>query len=75
MAHDDAEFLKEYALETAWAAEHRISQRTAKRYRDQPNGLPYLQWGGEIYIPRREGAEYIKSRVKRRNQRRRSGDS
>jgi hypothetical protein len=72
---DSTKFLDLYAPEAAWAVEHNVSQRTVKRYRDAPNGLPYLVWGGEIYIPRHEGAEYIRARVKRRNQRRRSGDS
>jgi len=58
-------FHDEYERESVWAAQHNISQRTAARYRRQ--GLPWLEWGGEIWIPRREGREYIAGRVKRRN--------
>jgi hypothetical protein len=64
----DPEFLGQYERESSWAASRGITQRTSKRYRDQ--GMPYLYWGGIIYIPRREGSEWIGSRVKRRNSRR-----
>jgi len=43
-----------------------VSQRT--RYRAL--GLPFLTFGGWIWIPKREGREWIASRVKRRNPRR-----
>jgi hypothetical protein len=71
---DSTKFLDAYVPEAAWALEHRISQRTVARYRSAPDGLPFLVWGGGVYIPRHEGAEYIKARVKRRNKRRRPGD-
>ncbi|HVI67724.1 MAG TPA: hypothetical protein VM910_34845 [Bradyrhizobium sp.] len=45
-----------------------VSQRTAARYRAL--GLPFLTFGGWIWIPKREGREWIASRVKRRNPRR-----
>lgn len=44
-----------------------ISLRTAKRYRAFPHGLPFLVFGGWIWIPRREGREWIAGRVQRRN--------
>jgi hypothetical protein len=65
----DPEFLDMYERETTWAPAQGITQRTSKRYRDQ--GMPYLLWGGIVYIPKREGREYIASRVRRRNPRRR----
>jgi hypothetical protein len=61
----DPDFLSEYERETNWAPSVGITKRTSKRYRDQ--GMPYLLWGGIVYIPRREGREFIASRVKRRN--------
>ena len=64
----DAGFLAEYEKESDWAEGHGISQRTAKRYRDL--GLPFLVFGGFVWIPRREGRAWIASRVKRRNARR-----
>jgi hypothetical protein len=67
MSDQDDEFLKKYEPERTWASRHHISQRTTARYRNLPDGLPHLVWGGEIYIPRVEGADYIASRVTRRN--------
>jgi hypothetical protein len=67
----DPEFLAEYEREAEWAPGHGISQRTSKRYRDLPNGLPFLVFGGCIWIPKREGAAWIANRIQRRNPRRR----
>jgi hypothetical protein len=58
-------FLEEYEEEEAWCEEHKISRRTAARHRNRTNGLPFLEWGGKIYIPRVEGQDYIDSLVKR----------
>jgi hypothetical protein len=60
-------FLEEYQLAVEWAVEHDVHQRTVDRYRQQPNGLPYLEFGGRIYIPRKEGEEWIRSRIRRPN--------
>jgi hypothetical protein len=57
-------FTAEYATEATWAVEHGVSQRTVSRHRGK--GLPWLEWAGKIWIPRREGQEYIASRVKGR---------
>jgi hypothetical protein len=64
----DPDFLAEYEKESDWAQGHGISQRTAKRYR--AIGLPFLTFGGFVWIPKREGRAWIASRVKRRNPRR-----
>jgi hypothetical protein len=61
----DPDFLAEYEKEADWAAGHGISQRTAARYRAL--GLPFLVFGGFVWIPKREGREYIASRVRRHN--------
>ena len=61
----DPDFLAEYERESDWAEGHGISQRTAKRYREL--GLPFLTFGGFVYIPKREGRAWIAARVKRRN--------
>ena len=61
---------KRYLSQTRWAKEKRVTTRTAARHREQ--GLPWLAWGGEIYIPEVEGDEYIAARVKRRNPRKRT---
>ena len=67
----DPEFLALYEKEEDWAEAHGISQRTASRYRALPNGLPFLIFGGWVWIPKREGLEWIANRVQRRNPRRR----
>lgn len=52
MAERDPEFLATYEKEEDWAEAHGISQRTAKRYRALPNGLPFLVFGGWVWIPK-----------------------
>jgi len=61
----DSDFLAEYEKESYWAESHGISQRTAARYRAL--GLPFLTFGGFVWIAKREGRQWIASRVKRRN--------
>jgi hypothetical protein len=61
----DADFLNDYEKEADWAAGHGVSQRTAARYRQL--GLPYLTFGGFVWIPKQAGREWIAGRVKRRN--------
>lgn len=53
-----------------FAAEIDTSERTVARYRNLPDGLPYLLLGGKVYIPRDEASEWLRSRIKRPNQRR-----
>jgi hypothetical protein len=60
-------FQNDYTLEDQWAAERKVSPRTTARYRAQPNGLPFLIFGGRVYIPNREGDEWIRSRIRRPN--------
>jgi hypothetical protein len=64
----DSDFLAKYAKESDWAASHAISQRTAARYRAL--GLPFLTFGGFVWIPKQAGREWIASRIRRRNPRR-----
>ncbi len=61
----DPDFLTDYEKEADWAKGHGISQRTAARYRAL--GLPFLTFGGVVWIPKRDGREWIAGRVKRRN--------
>jgi hypothetical protein len=56
---------KRYWKQRRWSRDKKINIRTAARHRQL--GLPWLDWGGEIYIPEDEGDAYIASRVKRRN--------
>jgi hypothetical protein len=63
----------DYELEEAWAARKKITRRTAKRYRDEPDGLPYLLWGNRVWIHKSLGEDYIRRRIKYPNRRRGRG--
>lgn len=60
-----------YVTEPTFAAGANISQRTCARYRNQPDGLPYVEFGGRIYIPIAEARAWLERKIKRPNQRRR----
>jgi hypothetical protein len=62
-----------YVSETAFAAGANISPRTCSRYRNQPDGLPYVEFGGRIYYPLEEARAWLASKIKRPNQRRTVG--
>jgi hypothetical protein len=55
----------EFTPEPTWSAKHEISARTTARYRQL--GLPYMVFGGRIYIHNREGDEWIRARIRRPN--------
>jgi hypothetical protein len=42
--------LDDYVAEAEFAEAHNLSQRTVARYRKQPNGLPFVEFGGRIFI-------------------------
>lgn len=60
-------FLEKCQWEPDWARDHNICARTSARHRNRPNGLPYIEWAGKIWIPIAEGEQYLASLVKRRN--------
>jgi hypothetical protein len=60
---------KRYWKQGRWSRDKKVNIRTTARHRQL--GLPWLDWGGEIYISEDEGDAYIASRVKRRRPRRR----
>jgi hypothetical protein len=60
------------AKEADFAQANNVSQRTVARYRNQSDGLPFFVWGGEVYIPLADAKEWLRSRVKRLNTRRRA---
>jgi hypothetical protein len=62
----DPAFLAEYELEESWAPSVGLHPRTSQNYRNQPNGLPFVRWGGRIWIHKAGGAEFIRSRINRR---------
>jgi hypothetical protein len=61
-----------YIREDVFVADAEISKRTSARYRSQADGLPFLEFGGRIYIPIEPAREWLRSRVKRPNQRRKA---
>jgi hypothetical protein len=72
VAHMNDKILKlpddDYIPETVWARIKHIHPRTSARYRNHGN-LPFLEWGGAIWIGLRQGDEYIASLVQQRNSR------
>jgi hypothetical protein len=58
-----------YVTEAEWANENHVSRRTSSRHRHRNPGLPYLEWAGQIWIGKRQGAQYISNFVHGRNRR------
>jgi hypothetical protein len=61
----DPEFLAEYEWERTWSPANGISPKASKQHRDKPNGLPYIEWAGKIWIHRPGGRQYIRGLIKR----------
>ena len=61
----DPDFLDKYERETTWAAAQGISYETSRRYRLR--GMPYLMWGGCVFIAKTEAREWIAAQIQRRN--------
>jgi hypothetical protein len=55
-----------YVRESEFAATHGTSQRTISRYRNA--GMPFVTWGGAIYIHVDGARDWLARRVRRRNQ-------
>jgi hypothetical protein len=62
--------LEGYAPEEDFAAANHINPRTVARYRNQPDGLPYVKWAGRVYIHVLGARDWLAKRTIRRNQRR-----
>jgi hypothetical protein len=63
-------FLAGFVPESEWCADNGgICRKTCQRYRNsEPDGLPYIEWGGKIWIgPADQVREWLLRRVKRRN--------
>lgn len=65
--------LDDYVPEAAFAEANGVGQRTISRYRNEPNGLPYMVWGGKVWIHVPGARDWIASRIRRNNPRRREG--
>jgi hypothetical protein len=72
MTDKDCSILDGYVDRQQFAINEGISLRTAERYSSQPDGLPYVVFGGKAYIPIDDAREWLKSRIVRPNRRRRA---
>ncbi|TWI73797.1 hypothetical protein IQ16_01941 [Bradyrhizobium huanghuaihaiense] len=72
MTEPTASILDGFAEESRFAADNGISLRTSLRYRNMPDGLPFLEFGGKIFIPLAGARDWLNNRVKRRNPGRRA---
>jgi hypothetical protein len=66
----DGDILAGYAEQAEFAKTNRISARTVVRYRNRPDGLPSVAFGGKIFIPIDEAMNWLKSQVRHPNRRR-----
>jgi hypothetical protein len=62
-----SDLLKDYQPEAEFAEEVHVSQRTVARHRNKPNGLPYMEWAGRIWIHVPGAKQYFASLTRRRN--------
>lgn len=66
----DTGILTGYLEQAEFARTHRIATRTVARYRNRANGLPWVAFGGKVFIPIQEAGDWLKGQVKRPNQKR-----
>lgn len=67
---DKPNLLAGYETEAEFAKRHDLSPRTVARYRNEPDGLPFMFWAGRIYIHLAGAADYMARRVRKPNMRR-----
>src|SRR5271156_82089 len=65
----EPDLLADYILEPDLAKQWKVTERTLRRYRHMPNGLPYLLLGGSIYYRIQSAAAWLASLEKRPNPR------
>ncbi|MDA9465329.1 hypothetical protein [Bradyrhizobium sp. CCBAU 53415] len=70
MADDVPSILAGYITEAEFAASADITTRTVCRYRNQPDGLPFLKLGGKVLIPVEDARAWLRARVVHPNARR-----
>jgi hypothetical protein len=65
---DDANILiingERYRRQDSYAAHRKVHPRTIARKRE--SGLPFLEWGGIVWIPEVAGDRFIAASVKKR---------
>lgn len=62
--------IEERDLAKSWNKGKKISTRTLARYRNQPDGLPYIELGGSIYYKIDSVRKWIEARERHPNVRR-----
>jgi hypothetical protein len=67
MDADTVNVLEGFIPDEDFAAAGKISPRTLRRYRNQPDGMPFLEWGGRVYIPVEAAREWIRNRIRHPN--------
>ena len=60
-----------YAREGDFAKANNINPRTVQNYRSEPDGLPFVIWGGKVFIPLADARAWLEKRVQRPNPNRR----
>jgi hypothetical protein len=60
-------FLDGFQPERDFAKECGVAQRTVARYRKEPNGLPWLNFGGKIFIEIEGGKQWLRRRLRQSN--------
>ena len=60
--------LEDYVLKSKFAADHDLSEHSVDRYRHL--GLPWMLWGGKVYIHLPGAREFVAKRIRRRSPRR-----
>jgi hypothetical protein len=58
--------LEDFQPQSAFAAEHGVSEHTIARYRKEPNGIPYALFGGKVHIYLPGAREWMARRIRRR---------
>ena len=69
---DSLTILDGFAPEDEWAEANEITPRTCARYRNRPDGLPFVRFGGRVFIDVAGAREWLRKRIVRRNPTRRA---
>jgi hypothetical protein len=56
-----------FAPQGDFAKAHNVCERTVARYRKEPDGLPYMTFGGRIFIHVAGARGWLERRVRRPN--------
>ena len=63
------DILSEYQSQAEAAREGRVSERTIARKRREPDGIPWMEWGGKVYVHRDGYRDYLARRIHRNGRR------